>query len=105
MALRHWTLGTAAVLGALALPMILGRVPPNAMYGLRTPLTRSSPEIWYAANTFAGWALLAAALATTVLLLAAPRRWADHDGYPIGALLGPVAAAVVACWLHLGRYA
>jgi hypothetical protein len=34
-----------AILGLLAVPMILGIVPPNHLYGFRTPKTLSSPDI------------------------------------------------------------
>jgi hypothetical protein len=54
----------AAVEVALSLPLILGRVPPNYVYGLRTYKTLAKPEIWYRANAFAGTAMLAAGLCT-----------------------------------------
>ena len=43
------------VLAVLSVPMTLRRVPPNPIYGFRTRLTLSSPDIWYPANAFAGW--------------------------------------------------
>lgn len=42
----------------LAIPMILGKVPPNHWYGFRIPLTVDNPEIWYPANRYAGWLLV-----------------------------------------------
>lgn len=38
----------------LSIPMILGKVPPNPIYGFRTRKTLSDPEIWYDVNEFAG---------------------------------------------------
>jgi uncharacterized membrane protein len=48
------------VMVAVALPMVLGKVPPNRIYGFRTPKTLSSPNIWYSANRMAGWLMIAA---------------------------------------------
>lgn len=44
----------------LAIPLILERVEPNTIYGLRTPKTLSSPLNWYRGNYFGGICLLAA---------------------------------------------
>ena len=63
----------------VAVPMVLGRVPPNSAYGYRTPKTLSSERIWYPANRFAGWAfLIAFALAITFNLV----LWRMHPGWP-----------------------
>lgn len=43
----------------LSLPMIFRRVPPNPLYGFRTRATLSDPDLWYAANAYAGKWLLA----------------------------------------------
>ena len=47
-----------------AVPLVLGKVPPNGLYGFRTEKTQSSPEVWYPANRFAGWAFVVAGLIT-----------------------------------------
>jgi uncharacterized membrane protein len=44
----------------LSIPMIFGLVPPNRLYGFRTPKTLSSDQVWYPANRAAGIALLVA---------------------------------------------
>lgn len=44
----------------IAVPMILGNVPPNGSYGVRTAATMSDPDIWYPANEFGGKAIFAA---------------------------------------------
>jgi len=38
----------------LSVPMILGRIGPNLWYGVRTPKTLASQEIWYRANRLGG---------------------------------------------------
>ena len=34
------------VLIALSIPLIPGKVPPNGLYGFRTPKTLSSRDVW-----------------------------------------------------------
>jgi uncharacterized membrane protein len=38
----------------LSIPLILGKVPPNSLYGCRTRKTLSDPKIWYEANRISG---------------------------------------------------
>ena len=47
--------GSALVILGLGLPMALGKVPPNALYGVRLPITMRSREAWDAANVRYGW--------------------------------------------------
>lgn len=47
----HWS---AFLMVILAVPMIQGQVPPNALYGFRLPKLCRSEELWYAANRYAG---------------------------------------------------
>lgn len=58
-----WYSAAGVLLAGLALPLILGRVPPNHWYGFRTSRTLSIAFLWYAANRYAGWRLLAAGAA------------------------------------------
>lgn len=58
------------VIAVFAVPVVLGKVPPNPIYGFRTPKTLSSPGIWYAANRIAGWLLIGAATMTICFNLA-----------------------------------
>ncbi len=39
---------------ALGIPLLLGRVAPNAWYGCRTEKTLSDKKIWYAVNRVTG---------------------------------------------------
>jgi len=36
----------------LSIPLLLGKVPPNWFYGVRTKKTLSSKDIWYKANKY-----------------------------------------------------
>lgn len=46
----------------LSIPLIQRRVPPNAIYGVRTTKTLSNKKLWYDANHFFGKDLLTAGL-------------------------------------------
>ena len=59
-----------AVLVAVSIPMLLGMVPPNGLYGFRTRASMADPAIWYASNRAAAvYLILAAALSIGVYLL------------------------------------
>ena len=61
----------------LSIPLILGLVPPNRGYGIRTPKTLSRPGLWYSANRFGGWALLVSSGIYLVMMQVSPS--ADKD--------------------------
>jgi hypothetical protein len=92
--------GVAALLGALSVPLVRGRVPPNATYGLRVRATLADEAVWYAANAQAGRDGLAVAGALFVLAVAIPAVWPSisvsvYVGVWIAALVvGEVAVAV-----------
>lgn len=44
----------SVVLIALGIPMVLRKVPPNPLYGLRVPATFKDDEVWYDANAASG---------------------------------------------------
>jgi len=84
---------------AISVPLILHLVPPNGIYGFRNAATRSSPAVWYPANAFAGWALLAASVASAALLLRLPatvKRWQLFVVFVV-----PIFAALAASLLYL----
>jgi len=55
---------------ALAVPLILQKVPPNCVYGFRTRKTMSNPAVWYKANRFMGYGLVVSALVSLLVLYA-----------------------------------
>ena len=55
-------LGLSVVLILVAIPLALGKVPPNVVYGFRTRATLSSEEVWYDANAYFGRGLIVASL-------------------------------------------
>jgi hypothetical protein len=100
----RWRLvASCVVVAAISVPLILKIVPPNGVYGFRTNLTRSSPDIWYSANAFMGWSLLMAAImsaGTVTALPATAKRWVL-----LATFLAPLLCAVVASFMYLERLA
>ena len=86
-----------AVTAVIAIPLILRRVPPNSLYGFRTPRTLADRDLWFRVNHFAGWALLIASMGSAALILLLPP--------PPTALLFvvPLGLALVASLVYLGR--
>lgn len=91
----------AILIAILSLPLIVGLIPRNRVYGVRTPNTLSTDERWYRANRFGGCALVLASavyLAVAVLVPHAPPPndslavWLLH----VAAFLGPLIASLVA---------
>jgi hypothetical protein len=62
-------LGCAGLFAALAIPLALRKIPRNGAYGFRTPKTLSDDAIWYEANAYFGWGLLAASLVTAAAIV------------------------------------
>ena len=52
--------GVGVLFIALSIPLIQGRVPPNATYGFRTGKSLSDAKTWYAINRIHGRDLLIA---------------------------------------------
>ena len=42
----------------LAIPLILGLIPQNPLYGVRTVKTLADEQLWYQANKYGGWAFV-----------------------------------------------
>lgn len=98
----RWQLvASTIVLAGISVPMILGLVPPNGVYGFRTAVTRSSPDVWYAANTFLGWGMLLAAAGAAAALVWLPRT--ANRGVLLAAFLVPIFGAVLASFIYLDR--
>jgi len=97
-----------AILMVLAVPLVLGIVPPNMLYGFRTSKTRSSPEIWYPANRFAGWWMIAAGALTlgfNYVVLTMHPEWPEETIIPwfAGALVASMLLGAVASMLYLRK--
>jgi hypothetical protein len=92
------------LIAALSGPMILRWIPPNPLYGFRTPLTLSNPDVWYPANAFSGWALLIAAALSLAALWLLPESVLMRPGIPLATFLIPLTASLVASFGYLRRF-
>jgi hypothetical protein len=103
-------LGCALITIAFARPLILRRVPPNQIYGLKLKATYADEWVWYEANEASGrdalwWALLQIAAVIVPPLFLRPASWTttnlDRAGvvYLIINLIVCVAGAIAICIL------
>jgi uncharacterized membrane protein len=60
---------TALLLMGLSLPLVLRRVKPNYLYGLRVPATFADEFVWYEANARSGRDLFALGLVELIFAL------------------------------------
>ena len=91
----------AALIAALAVPLILKLVPPNRFYGFRTAQTLSDRENWFRINRVAGFALFLAVVATMCVYHIQPELASGRSFLGVLALIVPVFSALVA----VGAYA
>jgi hypothetical protein len=88
-----------------SIPMILGKVPPNRLYGFRTRLTLSSPDVWYPANRFAGRALTVGALVSLAGLQLLPDAFLANPLVSLAVFVVPLVAAMLASLAYVRRFA
>lgn len=100
----------ATVLGGLAVPLVLGKIGPNVIYGFRTERTLSNPEIWYIANAFAGKLSIVCSsimyvLAIIFLILArcGTMRWSNLLSLASSVLLVPPVILLIVLLLYNAR--
>jgi len=90
----------------LAIPMILRRVPPNPIYGLRVPATFADEWVWYEANARSGRDLLVLGTGLIVLAVGLPTLGLSENAYTLiwsaAAAIGAVGMGVVG-WLRAKR--
>lgn len=98
-----------AVIGLLsvvvAVPLIKGKVKPNALYGFRVPQTLNDPAVWYAVNAHFGRRLLLTGLATALaaaLLYTVPGLDVDSYAWALLAVFGVCfGVGVVQSWRYM----
>jgi uncharacterized membrane protein len=93
------------VLVLVAVPLALGKIPPNGAYGLRVEATLEDSTVWYEANRLGGRDLLLVAAGTLGLSLMF--AWVWNIGELTSALLCSVALAVgvIAAGVRGARFA
>jgi uncharacterized membrane protein len=86
----------------LSIPLILGLVPPNRGYGIRTAKTVSEPAHWYGANRFCGWALLVSSGIYLAMTLVSPSA---ETGFTVWLIhLAAFAIPLLVSYLLIRRY-
>ena len=96
-----------AMLVLLSIPMVLGKVPPNRLYGFRTPKTLSSPDVWYPANKVSGVLMIIAGALSMVVnaVFLAVADWPEHMllGWMCVSLIGPLLLGLAGSFIYLRR--
>ncbi len=98
-----------AVIGLLsvvvAVPLIKGKVKPNALYGFRVPQTLNDPAVWYAVNAHFGRRLLVTGIATALaaaLLYSVPGVTVDNYAWALLAVFTLFfGVGVVQSWRYM----
>jgi uncharacterized membrane protein len=93
-----------------SVPLVIGVVPRNRFYGIRTRTTLSDDAIWYPANRFGGWALTAACLVYLLMSALAPYDKSRPDNFSIwaahlAAFVLPLAVGIIATLLYTRKIA
>jgi uncharacterized membrane protein len=98
----------AILLFVAAIPLVMGLIPMNRLYGFRTKKTLSDAGIWYRVNRLAGFAIMIASSVYVAVALASPYDRAAPDNFSIwllhlAAFAGPLAVGLsVSGWYARG---
>lgn len=100
-----WT-AFGALMCVITIPLIRGKVGRNGLYGVRTPKTLASDEVWYPANRYGGRQLMGAGIAIALgsLLLGSISALLSLDLLGLLGLaltMGALGAAVVRTLLYV----
>ena len=88
------------LISLVAIPLVLGLIPRNRWYGIRTSQTLSDEKVWYRSNRFGGWTFLFSGMIYFAIAEMFPTpKPAGSDfglwGLHFFAFLLPLAASVV----------
>ncbi len=94
------------IIALLAVPLVLRRVPPNPLYGLRVPATFRDESVWYDANAASGRDLLVLGAVVFVAALVVPlidrNPWVLQIAWIALALGGSIVIAILG-WRRANR--
>ena len=90
----------------LAIPLMLRRIPPNPLYGLRVPAAYKDEQVWYDANAASGRDMavigLGLTLLTVVLQVAGVRDMALAAAWSVAFGVGTIGVTVLG-WTRANR--
>jgi len=101
-----WFVLVGVFLIAVSLPMLLRRVPPNALYGLRVPATFKNEQVWYDANAASGRDMVVFGLIVVLFGFMPPRfGWSGETHWLAWSLVVGGGAVVTAMlgWQRANR--
>jgi uncharacterized membrane protein len=91
--------GSGLLILLLAIPMILRRVPPNAIYGVRTEASFASDSDWYRINAIGGRYLAVSGLVIIIVgIVGFFLPVSARDSYSISAGVAAWLAVVIPCF-------
>ncbi len=98
----------AVTIALSAVPLLAGVVPPNWLYGFRTPTTMASPDAWYPANRLMGCYLLGSQVLAIVSLNAVSRAMQrrfgrDRPTWGVAWACVTSLAGIGACAIHYSK--
>lgn len=90
----------ALLLFLAAVPLILGLIPRNRFYGVRTVKTLSDDEVWYPVNRFAAAALMMGSGVYGMVAVLVPYDRLASDGFlnwgiHLAAFVVPIASGLI----------
>jgi uncharacterized membrane protein len=95
----------AILIFVMAIPLILGWMPRNRIYGIRTSETLANDAIWYRANQFGGWAFLVSSIIYLTIAIFVPNFPPPQDNMLIWLLhLTAFTAPLIASILLTRKY-
>ncbi len=95
----RWLTALPLLFALLGLPMALGRIAPNPVYGVRTTATLASDVSWYSANTAAGIAMAVGGIVGFVVNVAIVRSNLDvaaKNRYQLAVVIAIAVLIVIA---------
>jgi uncharacterized membrane protein len=94
------------VLVVVSVPLVLRRIPPNPIYGLRVPACYKDDQVWYDANAASGRDMIvlgvAIALLSVVLPVLGMRDFAYGIAWAVVAGAGTLVVTVLG-WTRANR--
>src|SRR5262245_19433458 len=87
--------GAGVLTIAIAIPLILRRVPPNGLYGLRVPATFADEWVWYEANARFGRSLVFLGTLLIILGVGLPLFGLGTTAYLAWATIGGCGAIAI----------